>query len=640
MKAPSLALRSAATLALTSAVFGMALAPPAGAQFLLDEHLMSVGIDDVAITPDGRYAVARESTVFTRAHVIDVPTGAIVSTIVGPGVGAIPSLVEDGVEVTNDRAVVLGLEVLILDLTATPPNLLTSIPLGVGPRDVAITPDGTLAAVRGGTGVGGGMHIVDLASGSVLASALGFPSDALDPTYTFTVDSVVTSNERAVFTSFVQGTTGPENGRRTRVTIFDLTATPPVVAFETTAATDLLGAPHDLTISPDGLRATVRSDLTVTQFDLGAAPGIAWSSPPAMDPGPFVASAMDSVVATNDLVATISRISNGGVGAQVDVFDSLGNRWFDTLGGDPHDLEITPDETGLVVRTSAGILYYDLANLPAGTGLVPLDAVTLVSSHTSFGAGLDSLSVTDECVVALARTGVVTRVAVYDRDATGLDYRGEISHPDRPVDVAITPDGTRAIVSGTSSASVVDLATLETTFSYDADSLSTSWPWSDGVVTTNDRAIVFGVATFNNPDGWLAALDLFSEPMRYCTANANTSGESATIGVAGSASVGSNDLQLLVSGLPSNVPGFFRVGTSQAQVPFADGIDCIGSPIAYRPATFSSTGGVALRDVDVSNLPVGAAFTPGSTWNFQFLYRDMSANGLNLSDAISVTFEN
>ena len=42
--------------------------------------------------------------------------------------------------------------------------------------------------------------------------------------------------------------------------------------------------------------------------------------------------------------ATISRDTNGGFAAQVDLFDIQGNQRFDDIPGDPHDLQITPDE--------------------------------------------------------------------------------------------------------------------------------------------------------------------------------------------------------------------------------------------------------------------------------------------------------
>ena len=134
----------------TPLLLALTLAGPGGAQSVLDEDTASagayqpgdiLGIDDAALTPDGRWIVARDNTINTSARIYDYVTGALVTVITSGTVLGGSGVVQDAVEVTNTRAVVLGNRTMILDLVPNPPVLLVDHDTGYQPRDLAITPD-------------------------------------------------------------------------------------------------------------------------------------------------------------------------------------------------------------------------------------------------------------------------------------------------------------------------------------------------------------------------------------------------------------------------------------------------------------------------------------------------------------------
>ena len=174
-----------------------------------------------------------------------------------------------------------------------------------------------------------------------------------------------------------------------------------------------------------------------------------------------------------------------------------------------------------------------------------------------------------------------------------------------------------------------DLASI-----YDASSTATG-----GVIRVNPLGNLR--QRFVSPfDGGTAAFT------RYCVAGINSRGVGAIVSALGfpSVSAPTGDLQLDVAGLPIDVTGLFVYGANGAQTPFGDGFLCIdGSGPAFRFPAATNTGiGRVRQDVDLSSLPAAGQITPGSSWNFQFLYRDRQPGnaGFNGSDAVSVTFRN
>ena len=127
----------------------------------------------------------------------------------------------------------------------------------------------------------------------------------------------------------------------------------------------------------------------------------------------------------------------------------------------------------------------------------------------------------------------------------------------------------------------------------------------------------------------------------FCTTSPNSVGPGASMGHSGSLSVASNDFHLTASTAPARQASLFLQAATQTQIPLGSGTLCIG-PGTFRlpPPGLTDTSGHATRFLDLSGPRIPAAtITPGSTWNFQFVYRDGALGTWNLSDGLQVTFE-
>ncbi|MFT4543101.1 MAG: hypothetical protein ACI841_001860 [Planctomycetota bacterium] len=127
--------------------------------------------------------------------------------------------------------------------------------------------------------------------------------------------------------------------------------------------------------------------------------------------------------------------------------------------------------------------------------------------------------------------------------------------------------------------------------------------------------------------------------VNFCTAMANSVGAGALISGQGSVSIAVNTLLLQASGVPDQ-PGVFYYGSAQSTLPFGNGIRCLGGTTAILNPPLTAAGNQAARIVDMNNLPAGGAIAAGSTWHFQYWYRDPAAGGaaFNLSDGMTVDF--
>lgn len=623
-------------------------APPAAAQFVLTDDAGShlLGGDDGAITPDGRYGIVRENTLLTSARFYDMATGALITTV-SASMGSISGVSQDAAVCTDSRAAVLGSSLMIFDLGLLPANpLLSETHMGWRPRDLAITPDGSLLVVRGGhpsQGAGGGQAIFDLATGNQLASAPGFPQIYESDRHSFDVDSVAASDTHAVCTSAVY--IGTE--AYTQVTVWELHPAgggAPQVVYETRRddGSHQKGGPHDVAMTPDGNFCAVRSELGVACYGLaGPNSRQMWSQGLAGDPGPFGDAALDSIEVSNTRIATISRQSNPlfPIGAQVDVFTIAGVGAFDRVSGDPHDLALDATGDNLIVRTHSRVLHYDLSAWTPGATLTPTStAAPFTSTHTSFGAGLDSVAIHGTRAVTLFRDDVVTEVFVHDFGAGSLQEIGHHTMDDKPIDLAITPSGLRCVISGLASVDVIDMNTGTPLLTHQLFS-SGWWPWCDGVVVNDERALAFGIGQ-PNFSGWVSVLDLFDEPTNYCSSNPNSTGEPGRIYASGSASIAANDLTLWSVDLPSPEWTQFFYGPLSQQAPLGNGFLCIGGSLGRFPLLVSASG-VAVQAVDYGALPGGGGtITAGSTWRFQVIHRDIAGGGAlyNFTDGLEILF--
>ena len=130
--------------------------------------------------------------------------------------------------------------------------------------------------------------------------------------------------------------------------------------------------------------------------------------------------------------------------------------------------------------------------------------------------------------------------------------------------------------------------------------------------------------------------------LRICEAQANSTGQPATLTSTGSSSLSANDLQLVASDLPSSTVGLFFYGSGTTSLPVGNGTLCIGGTIRRLPVEFATPTGTMTHALDTSaaGSPSGP-ITAGTTWGFQAWFRDNTAGGalFNLTEAVAIAFE-
>jgi hypothetical protein len=135
--------------------------------------------------------------------------------------------------------------------------------------------------------------------------------------------------------------------------------------------------------------------------------------------------------------------------------------------------------------------------------------------------------------------------------------------------------------------------------------------------------------------------DPCQDPVSFCTSTVNSSSATGAIGASGTPSIAANDFTLSAWGIPPNQPGIFFYGPNQVQMPLGDGFRCVGGNIYRLPPTSTTIWGDVTYDLDIGSPPSASGqIADGSTWNFQFWFRDPAAQnmGHNLTDGLSVSF--
>lgn len=125
---------------------------------------------------------------------------------------------------------------------------------------------------------------------------------------------------------------------------------------------------------------------------------------------------------------------------------------------------------------------------------------------------------------------------------------------------------------------------------------------------------------------------------------ANSTGAGGLLQATGFASIALDDLALLAGGLPPGNLGLAFAGQSQWLLPFGAGLNCVApGPLGLLrlPVGIASSSGTAVQAnvISIAQGIVPASLAAGSTWNFQYWYRDPAAtcgNGVNLSNALRV----
>ena len=172
--------------------------------------------------------------------------------------------------------------------------------------------------------------------------------------------------------------------------------------------------------------------------------------------------------------------------------------------------------------------------------------------------------------------------------------------------------------------------------------------YSGGVYHLN--VPVSGIFPFDDPasgvngsltlNGTLHANFNSDPPAAYCATNPNSSGFPADLIGNGSPSIGTEDLVLTCSSLPSNVFGLFFYGPNPANAPFGDGVRCVGGSLQRMSVMGTGPLGVVNRPIRQSSLPPHRQMSVGELRRFQFWFRDTAAGGagFNTSNAVAVHF--
>ena len=149
-----------------------------------------------------------------------------------------------------------------------------------------------------------------------------------------------------------------------------------------------------------------------------------------------------------------------------------------------------------------------------------------------------------------------------------------------------------------------------------------------------------GDSTDSDGDGVPDACQSLGE--LYCFGAPNSVGDGARLRALGSASVGDNDFSLYGEALPPGVSALYFFGLERIEVPFGDGLRCVGGTTRrIPPLVQADAAGVIDFALDLTR-PDLASLLPETEWNFQLWYRDTAgpgASGFNLSNAVSVPFE-
>jgi hypothetical protein len=164
-------------------------------------------------------------------------------------------------------------------------------------------------------------------------------------------------------------------------------------------------------------------------------------------------------------------------------------------------------------------------------------------------------------------------------------------------------------------------------------------PWNTGI--DNPRiTIELGTAyCFGDGSGTACPCGNTSAAPNGC---ANSTGSGAAVDATGSASIASNDLALVATGMPPHVSVFLFQGTTQvnggAGAVLGDGLRCAGGVLKRFHAQSADANGSATFGPGLTTI---GGWTAGSTENFQAWYRNNGGpcgSGYNLSSARSITF--
>jgi hypothetical protein len=170
-----------------------------------------------------------------------------------------------------------------------------------------------------------------------------------------------------------------------------------------------------------------------------------------------------------------------------------------------------------------------------------------------------------------------------------------------------------------------------------------------GVAQTATMALRFTANDANTQSIVEAGLDAFDVSIvtcdgcsssSYCTTSPNSVGPGSVISHQGTGSVAANDFVIASELNPPNQNGIFFMGPNEISLPFGNGTRCVGGLLTRFPVVQSDAFGSVSYAVDNTAPPALGKIVAGSTWKWQYWYRDPMGGGafFNLSDGLSVTY--
>ena len=130
----------------------------------------------------------------------------------------------------------------------------------------------------------------------------------------------------------------------------------------------------------------------------------------------------------------------------------------------------------------------------------------------------------------------------------------------------------------------------------------------------------------------------------YCQALPNSRGLEASLEGLGLASVSDNNFGILARDVIPDGPGLYFYGGERTVRLFGDGLRCVGGrTFRASPLLFADPAGNVGWQIDLEAPPASAGpgqILPGSTWHFQYWYRDANSSqtGSNTTDGLTVYF--
>lgn len=130
----------------------------------------------------------------------------------------------------------------------------------------------------------------------------------------------------------------------------------------------------------------------------------------------------------------------------------------------------------------------------------------------------------------------------------------------------------------------------------------------------------------------------------YCTSTPNSTGQAARLEGSGSLDLDAELLLLLrATDCPPGQMGWFVMGREEVDIPFGNGTLCVGgspaSVLRISPGQLVQFSGLALKAIERRDFEPYSLFTPGSTWRFQFIFRDSVGAGFDATNAVAATWE-